>query len=500
MAAIDALPESLINAEYTRLKGNDVLSSDTPTRAKKTRVSSKRETLKAAILDSVDKRSTHLEQRLDLLLNKLDNTDVPTSRTLRDCEAQTEISLSPLGVFPLNTVRSSSSAPVTTCGPPELLQNPVTISDDIVSIAPEEVVTALAFNNTGSREQKIFADVPAAPSMLQYPAPLPPPLDAVISKISKTNEAFDHTKYRCTVNILRGGILRHKPEEAFDGEVILNRYISVSGGDFALKLSNRVGPLSPLSYDLVDGSLVLIRSKPSDFDFSIRASSSSPSVIIQFEEVFSRPMKERPPPVGLPGGGHNTKRDILVGKARSRTLVISDSVLKSLGPASLKLSGADVVIKKTSYYLSDISGFEPEFEYTKTVFIAGGINDLTRKRMTPEEIADIFVPNMRRFSSLYPNTNFVVSSILHTSDRRINRYIRALNMYLQDAIKNLNNVYFFNAHEVMNSFRSAGNVYTDRGSSVGIHITHRAVEFISHRLSIFLKNCFSRPSFRFPYP
>ena len=59
------------------------------------------------------------------------------------------------------------------------------------------------------------------------------------------------------------------------------------------------------------------------------------------------------------------------------------------------------------YNLSDIDGFEPEFQYTNTVVIAAGINDLSRQYHTPEQVCDILLPRLKRYSRLYPNTMFM---------------------------------------------------------------------------------------------
>ena len=99
-------------------------------------------------------------------------------------------------------------------------------------------------------------------------------------------------------------------------------------------------------------------------------------------------------------------------------------------------------VKKTMYYVTDFSNFEPQFGQSDKIVISAGINDLTRKRLTPEQICDVILPQLRKFSALYPNSKFIINSVILTSDRQINRYIFDLNKYLIEGINRLQNVYF----------------------------------------------------------
>ena len=103
------------------------------------------------------------------------------------------------------------------------------------------------------------------------------------------------------------------------------------------------------------------------------------------------------PKFGLPGQATNAKKDILMRKNTScmnykrRTLLLTDSVLSKTHERSLQnFSRNEFCIKKTMYNLSDIDGFEPEFQYTNTVVIAAGINDLSRQYHTPNKYVIFF--------------------------------------------------------------------------------------------------------------
>ena len=53
------------------------------------------------------------------------------------------------------------------------------------------------------------------------------------------------------------------------------------------------------------------------------------------------------------------------------------------------------------YHFTDFSNYEPEFGCSDKIIISVVINDLTRKRLTPEQICDDVLPQLRKFSALY---------------------------------------------------------------------------------------------------
>ena len=200
--------------------------------------------------------------------------------------------------------------------------------------------------------------------------------------------------------------------------------------------------------------------------------------------VTSAPTK--PPPFGLPGTLTNPKRDILLGKSSCRKLFLTDSILRAIDPSSLRTRKDEISVKKTMYYISDIGNYEPEFSLTDTVIISSGINDLTRKRLLPEQICDIIVPQFRKYSYLYPNTKFVVNSVIMSSFWKLNNFIRRLNNLIADSIKGLANFYYFDSHNFLCRFRDPV-IYTDK-FGVKIHISYRAVTYIKGHLMTFLQS------------
>ena len=127
---------------------------------------------------------------------------------------------------------------------------------------------------------------------------------------------------------------------------------------------------------------------------------------------------------------------------KRRTLLLTDSVLSKIQERSLQnFSRNEFCIKKTMYNLSDIDGFEPEFQYTNTVVIAAGINDLSRLYHTPEQVCDILLPRLKRYSRMYPNTMFINCTVVRVADRNSGmiKYVDVLNDYMRNfALKHEN--------------------------------------------------------------
>ena len=92
------------------------------------------------------------------------------------------------------------------------------------------------------------------------------------------------------------------------------------------------------------------------------ASIKDPRVSITFKKVCIPTPRIKPPPLGLPGCNVNIKRDILMQKhkdaqntAITRTLFLTDSMLGNIFPSSLRASSRDICLKKTLFYLTELT-------------------------------------------------------------------------------------------------------------------------------------------------
>ena len=133
------------------------------------------------------------------------------------------------------------------------------------------------------------------------------------------------------------------------------------------------------------------------------------------------------------------------------------------------------------YYITDFSNYEAEFEYTHKVILSAGINDITRRYMTPESICDVIIPQLRRFSARYPNTTFIFDTVLLTSSPQTNEYVHCLNRYVSEAIEIIPSAILFNSHNMMRQFTSniKSSVYVDKN---GIHLRGDVINYLKDNL------------------
>ena len=143
------------------------------------------------------------------------------------------------------------------------------------------------------------------------------------------------------------------------------------------------------------------------------------------------------------------------------------------------------------YYITDLSNYEAEFEYTDKVILSAGINDITRGYMTPESICDVIIPQLRRLSVRYPNTTFVFNTVVLTSSPQTNEYVHRLNRYVSKAIETIPNAMLFNSHNMMCQFTSNIKSSVCVGKN-GIHLRRDVIDYLKNKLVAFLhRSCFS---------
>ena len=134
------------------------------------------------------------------------------------------------------------------------------------------------------------------------------------------------------------------------------------------------------------------------------------------------------------------------------------------------------------YNLSDIDGFEPEFQYTNTVVIAAGINDLSRQIT---QVCDLLLPRLKQYSRLYPHTMFIICTVLRVAKRSsgVNQYVDALNNYVRNFALKYENITIFNSHPLICSYRGPSYDSFDRN---GVHLRMGAVTYTSNQLRVFI--------------
>ena len=195
----------------------------------------------------------------------------------------------------------------------------------------------------------------------------------------------------------------HTDPDAFL-ESTSNIYNVLIDAEREVEFMNLTGPINPLRIKISDGSIYSIPASSQGSWSRCLISNPSikkPVIFITFRKLRTPPPRDSPPPLGLPGQNINIKIDILMGKHKvagkttmTRTLFLWDSILSSVSSQSLKINSRDMCIKKMLYYLTDFSNYEPEFEYSDKVIISSGINDITRRYLSPEIVSDVVLPQI----------------------------------------------------------------------------------------------------------
>ena len=510
LALLELLPDALVNVEFQRLKDRVPAQPSTPLRSTpsgtKTRTKSslatKKEHIKMVLIDSVanevsERRSE--ERELIAVLREVSSKLYPP-RTTREvgtvtdslcvqsistetCNAAVPIPFpvpvsSPAPVTPSSS--SSHAADPVTDFPPRP-SSPIVMSGIKHSLDLDRVVSDL--NMKGTNNIRFHKPGRSFGGSVPFPCPPPASLEDALGIMTSVDPEFDIDEHSCNIMRLNPGRVQTLRVEFADPSAPL--YCLIVGGSCKLECLNVIGPVEPSCHALNGGDIFqLPGSSIGKFSFDV-SPVSGPVMLIVFMKPRSHRNMPKPPPIGLPGSTSNPKKDILLGRSTSRTLFLSDSILRNVDASSLVSGRNSRCIKKTSFYLTDFHRFEPELEYSDKFIVSAGINDLTRLKMLPEQICDIVVPQLRRLCSKYPNTSFIFNSILLTTCPKTNNYVLRLNEFLSDAIKNLPNAFFFNSHSIL-KYSNLRSVYTDRGS-MGIHINNQAVSLIRRELVSFLR-------------
>jgi len=177
------------------------------------------------------------------------------------------------------------------------------------------------------------------------------------------------------------------------------------------------------------------------------------------------------------------------GRDSRRVLFLTDSILNKFQPHMFRSLAGHTCIKKTNYDLTNFHNYRDEFAYTDVVILSGGINDITRNGHSAESLADIFFARLEECAKMFPDTKFIVNSMIWTKLRYFNDHIDRFNKYLSDFCRKLSNVVFFDSHNfVLENMRRIDGSFYDPADMNGIHVTYRAWRLIGDELVRFVRH------------
>ena len=446
----------------------------------------------------IENSITLLAKRVDEHLNLCHSTPEEQAHVSKNV-MQHEASCTPDALTPINTISVDSKT--SQCPSDTVHKPPAPIETHIqnaVEISLDSILSTTNFAKIGNREICYFGDVPFGYGKNRldanpYPSKVPDFLHKVRDSIRALDKDFSFQSYSCMIERYGNGLSTFPhhtdPENCIDSTSTI--YNVLVGATREIEFLNLTGPISPIRVTVSNGDIYSMQDASQGLwsrSMVPDASIKDPRLSITFRKVCIPTPRIKPPPLGLPGCNVNIKRDILMQKhkdaqstAITRTLFLTDSMLGNIFPSSLRASSRDICIKKTLFYLTEFSNYEQEFEYSNRVIVSCGVNDITRRYLSPEVISDIVLPQIQRFSKLYPKTTFVCNTVLLTRCTKTNAYILKLNKYLADGVRSLANVRVFDSHTIMVN-RNAKNVYSDRN---GIHIAREFVLLIKDGLKSF---------------
>ena len=381
-------------------------------------------------------RSTPEEQGHDEHLNLCRSTPEEQGHVFSNV-MQHEASCTPDALTPINTIPVDLKTSDTVDKLPAPIETHIQSAADI---SLDSILSTTNFTKIGNREICYFGDLPFGYGKNRldanpYPSKIPDFLHKVRDSIRALDKDFSFQSYSCMIERYGNGLSTFPhhtdPENCIDST---SKIYNVSvGAARDLEFLNLTGPLSPIRVTVSNGDIYSMQAASQGLwsrSMVPDASIKDPRVSITFTKVCIPSPHIIPPPLGLPGCNVNIKRDILMQKhkyaqstATTRTLFLTDSMLGNIFPSSLRASSRDICIKKTLFYLTEFSNYvtillfyltefsnyvtillfyltefsnyEQEFEYCKRVIVSCGVNDITRRYLSPEVISDILLPQIK---------------------------------------------------------------------------------------------------------
>ena len=373
------------------------------------------------------------------------------------------------------------------------------------NISVNDVISVLQLHNEGARQVAYFGSQAYSYGKISHPPKEYPDANfftEIFEKISNVDPTFTRENFSCMVNYYPTGdsfINQHSDNEwAID--INSNIYTISLGSPRTVKYINQKGPLDIRLVTLLGGSVSCMSARSQlEWTHGIESDPSvtEPRVSLTFRHKSSvqPPARKRAPPVRGPTA-HPAEKVLKPSCAppghcssdHSRILFLTDSILSGCQPQMFKDLSGYTTIKKTNYDMCNFINYKDEFLYTDIVVISGGINDLARNGHSAESLADVVLPRLEKCSKDFPNTKFVINSVIMTNQRHINEHGVRFNGYLSNFCTHFSNMIFFDSHKFMldHHHKLAGNIYNQLDAN-GIHITPQACRMIGEQLVWFIK-------------
>ena len=387
------------------------------------------------------------------------------------------------------------------------LSEPVCFIDNISfnNIKVEDIVNSLQLRKEGARQVEYFGRYAYTYGKISHPPKSYPDtafFNQIFENIKTIDPLFSKENFSCMINYYENGrsFIKQHADNEWSIDPNSNIYTVSLGSPRTIKYINIKGPLDIRTHKLEHGSLNIMSAKSqNEWTHGIEAENDiiEPRVSLTFRHNTDSPppVKTRAPPVRKPTT--SSAEQVLkppcappgvCDKDSKRLLFLTDSILNGYQPHMFKDLVGHTCIKKTNFDLVNFYNFKDEFKYSDIVVLSGGINDLARNGHSAESLADIFFDRLDKCSRDYPNTKFVVNSIIMTKQRHLNIDSDRFNSYVRNFCENYENILFFDSDSFMldHHHKLDNQIYDDRDVN-GIHVTVRTCRLIGGQLVRFIK-------------
>ena len=365
------------------------------------------------------------------------------------------------------------------------------------NISTEDITKICNLRKEGARHVAYFGTVgykygPITHSPQAYPQS--EVFDQIFNVLNEHDPTFTRDNFTCMVNVYDDGAAHINQHSDNEWSLVQdsNIYTISIGASRTIKYVNTIGPLDIRTCELMNGSVTSMSAKSqAHWTHGI---DPQPDVTRHLTNAPA-PARPKPNPVRKPAA--HPAEEILkppcappgqCSKDSKRLLFLTDSILNGFQPHMFKELTDHTCIKKTNYDLVNIVNFQDEFKYSDIVLISGGVNDLARNGHSAESLADFVLSRLEQFSKKFPDTKFVINSIILTKLKHINEHILRFNRYMRNFCLRHENIIFFDSHDFMvnNRHKVDGLVY-DKHDRSGIHITYLARRHIGLALVQYIK-------------
>ena len=395
------------------------------------------------------------------------------------------------------------------------VRDPVCFYDiSFESLTLDEVTKAMPFERIGAREVAYFGSRDYSYGQIKHAAqdyPDTPFFGQIFDTIQSRVPNFTRNNYTCLVTLYEGG--QSYINQHADNELSIvpesDIYTISLGSSRTIKFVNTSGRLDIRHHKLEHGSLYSMPAKSQScwtHGIEPEPSVSGARVSLTFRMLSDTPPppRVRAPPVRKPGRNHPAEEVLkphcpppgVCGRDSKRVLFLTDSILNRFQPHMFRNLTGYTCIKKTNYDLVNFYNYQKEFGYSDVVILSGGINDIARNGHSAESLADIFFARLEECARMYPDTMFVVNSMIWTKQKYFNNHIDRFNGYLAEFCinSNLSNVLCFDSHNFIreNRHKITGSFY-DVEDVNGIHVAHQAWRLIGNELVRFVKHSCASP-------